>query len=301
MDDRVIKSDAEVGAITFLADGSTLAGTCRDGKVRLWDARSGALKRSFAWNKGDAVVTFSSGLLATVGKDGSIQTWDLQSGELLRPVTSVGGKVRRAAYSTDRKLVAFSSRAPGNGSEDTMHLRDASGKERFAVPAGLGGTSAMAISPGGEFLAAASFDTNVRAWSSRNGEMLRLIDELPVATFAMAFSPDGRYLAAAGVDRTVYLFDAKSWKLARKLSGQPEMISALAFSADSRLLLSGGFSELTVRNPVKVLLWDVDSGKVLRSLPSAQRVDSVAFSPDGALAAASCQQKSVSVWSLASR
>ena len=101
------------------------------------------------------------------------------------------------------------------------------------------------------------------------------------------------------MDRTVYLFDAKSWKLARKLSGQPEMISALAFSPDSRLLLSGGFSELTTRNPVRILLWDVEAGKVLRSLPSPQRVDTVAFSPDGALAAASYQLKNVSVWSLA--
>ena len=80
------------------------------------------------------------------------------------------------------------------------------------------------------------------------------------------FSPMAAYLAAAGVDRMVYLFDAKSWKLARKLSGQPEMISALAFSPDSRLLLSGGFSELTSRHPVKILLWDVVTGKLLRSL-----------------------------------
>ena len=298
--DRVIASDAEVGSVAF-PDGSTLAGTCRDGKLRLWDVKSGALKRSFPWNKGDTAVSLSSsaGLLAAVGKDGSIQSWDLESGAPLRPMPGPTQKVRRLVFAADRKMVAGSSRATGSGSEDTVHLWDASGKERFAVPAGLGGTSAIAISPGGESLVAASYDTNVRAWSSRDGELLRLIDELPVAIFALAFSPDGRYLAAAGVDRTVYLFDAKSWKLARKLSGQPEMISALAFSPDSRLLLSGGFSELTTRNPVKILLWDVAAGKVLRSLPSAQRVDSVAFSPDGALAAAACQLKTVSIWSMA--
>ena len=73
MEDRVITADAEVGAIAFLADGKTLAGVCRDGKLRLWDARSGALKRSLAWNGAgtkDALVTLSpaAGVLATVGK-----------------------------------------------------------------------------------------------------------------------------------------------------------------------------------------------------------------------------------------
>ena len=123
------------------------------------------------------------------------------------------------------------------------------------------------------------------------------MEELPVATFALVFSPDGRYLAAAGVDRTIYLFDARSWQIARKLSGQPEMISALAFSPDGRLLASGGFSELTYENPVKVLLWDVASGKVARSVTAPHRVESVAFSPDGALLAVSNREKAVRLWS----
>ena len=142
--DRVIASDAEVGAIAFLADGSTLAGSCRDGKLRLWDVRSGALKRSFPWDKGDTVVTISAGagLLAAVGKEGGIRTWNLQSGEPPRPISGPTQKVRRLAFSADRSLMAVSTRPQGNGSEDTVRLLDASGKERFAVPAGLGGTSA---------------------------------------------------------------------------------------------------------------------------------------------------------------
>jgi WD40 repeat protein len=119
-----------------------------------------------------------------------------------------------------------------------------------------------------------------------------------VAIFAMAFSPDGKYLAAAGVDRIVYLFDAKTWNVAHKLTGQPEMISALAFSSDSRMLVTGGFSEFTVKNPVKVLVWEIASGKVMRSVDASQRVESVAFSPNARLFAVANQQKTVSVWTL---
>ena len=59
------------------------------------------------------------------------------------------------------------------------------------MPGGIGGTSALAISPDGSILAAGSYDTNVRAWTTRNGELLRLIEDLPVAMFAMAFTKDG--------------------------------------------------------------------------------------------------------------
>jgi len=50
MADRVIASDSEVGAIAFVGGANTLAGVCRDGQLRLWDAGSGVLKRSLPWD-----------------------------------------------------------------------------------------------------------------------------------------------------------------------------------------------------------------------------------------------------------
>ena len=169
------------------------------------------------------------------------------------------------------------------------------------MPAGVGGTSVLAFSPDGERLVAGSYDTNLRAWSSRNGELLRLIEEIPVATFAAVFSPDGKTLATAGADRMVYLWDAKTFKLRAKLPEQPEMISALAFSPDGRLLMTGGFSEVTNRAPVKVMIWDVASRKVVRSMDAPHQVGSVAFSGDGTLAAATSSDDQIHVWSVPGR
>src|SRR5579862_2980162 len=100
MGDRVIASDSEVGAIAFLPGGNTLAGVCRDGKLRLWDAGSGVLQRSIPWEgagkKGDvATLASAAGVLATVGADGSIRTWDLRSGEAARSIAGPSQKVRR--------------------------------------------------------------------------------------------------------------------------------------------------------------------------------------------------------------
>jgi WD40 repeat protein len=176
-----------------------------------------------------------------------------------------------------------------------MRIWDASG-EKLALPAGVGGISALAFSPDGRTLVAAGFDTDIRAWSIRDGELLRLMDELPLATFAMAFSPDGKYLATGGADRIVYLWDTNTWKISRKLSGQPELINALAFSPDGRILLTGGFSEFAMQNPVKALLWDIQSGKPFRSMPIAHTVRSAAFSAEGDRVAIAGIDKTISIW-----
>ena len=145
---------------------------------------------------------------------------------------------------------------------------------------------------------AADSDTNVRVWSTRNGELLRLIDELPVTTFALAFSPDGKYLASGGVDRILYLWDAKTWKLLRKMPGQPEMISSLAFSPNGRFIVTGGFNDISSREPVSILLRDVMSGSVVRTIPSPQRVGNTEFSPDGKYLATTNRDNAISLWRL---
>jgi WD40 repeat protein len=295
--DRNLTVEAEVNAVGFSPDGS-LAAICRDGKLRILDPQSGAVRSSLAWEKTDASPTLANPEFATIANDGAVKLWDVKESRLRRRVATVPQRSRQVAISADQTLIATSSLTPDGRSEQTLYVWDIAGLRRVAVPAGLGGTSAIAFSPDGATVAAASYDANVRVFSTRNGELLRLIDEVLVATFAMQFSPDGRYLATAGADRTLYLWDAKTWKLARKLTGQPELISALAFSKDGRYLATGGFNEITVRHPVSVLLWDTASGKVLRKLPAPHRVNSVAFAPDHTALAAAWGEKTIGLFSV---
>jgi WD40 repeat protein len=299
-----IVCEANVQTVAFSKDGSRLLGICQDGKLRAWDAKTGKPQAS-ANLEGGAGSEPARLVARSLTRDSfatrtgnSLQIRDGETGQIFRQFEDPELRLASATISADRALLAVSGRLPQATSEFTVELVDSSGKPRFRVPAGLGGISVMAVSPDGKTLVAGGFDADLRAWSTANGELLRHIQELNVAMFAMDFSPDGRYLATAGADRTVYLWDTKTWKISRKLTGQAEMISALSFSPDSRLLLTGGFNAVTLKHPVEVLLWQVETGKILRRMPVSQRVESVAFSPDARMGAASVGTTKVFLWTL---
>lgn len=294
--DRKIASEQGVSAVAFSADGSMLRGLCQDHKLRAWDVSAGTLRQTVDLEKGDTSPVLTGTGLTTVGQDGTVKIWDLAGGKVSARLRPAGLRARRLAVSSDGLLFAANVKASDEASETAVRLLDGAGRERFVVPSGLGGVASLAISPDGTQVVAASYDADVRAWNARNGELLRLIDELPVSMFAMQFSPDGKWLAAAGADRIVYLFDTKTWRIARKLEGQPEMISALAFSPDGRRMITGGFSVYTVKRPVKVIIWNVASGKPERTLDASRQVRSVAFSPDGRTAAVATGEKAIDVW-----
>ncbi len=299
--DRVIQSDAIVREVAFTSDGAALAGACMDRKVRVWELSSGKVKLTMPTDEGDRIAAMppASDVLATIGKDGQLKTWNLQTGKVGIRLPGSTPRTTDLAISPDRRLLVSSEPAAGNRSEEVVHIWETDARERVQIPGGIGGTAAFAISPDSAIIVASSYDTNVRAWNARNGELLALIEELPVSMFAMAFSPDGKTLATGGADRIVYLWNTKTWKLIRKFTGQREMISALAFSPNGKLLLTGGFNVITVKHPVDVLLRDVASGKVVRTVPAAHQVGSVAFAPNGKLAAFTDGQKCINLLTIA--
>jgi WD40 repeat protein len=75
------------------------------------------------------------------------------------------------------------------------------------------------------------------------------------------------------------------------------VISALRFSSDGKLLATGGFDDDTVRNPVKVILFNAATGAALRTLDAPHTVRSLEFSADSAWFAASYGVKRISLWS----
>jgi WD40 repeat protein len=183
----------------------------------------------------------------------------------------------------------------------------ADGRVRYELPEHAAPVWAVAYSPDGARLAAASgclpamVDPaiedrigEVKIWDLSKARAaptsrLRLIGhEYGVAS--LAFSPDGATLATGGFDRGVKLWDAARGGLRAELEGHKGWVAALAFSPDGSLLATGSHDQ-TIR------LWDAADGRprgVLRG--HTGNVYSVAFSPDGSLLASGSLDGAVRLW-----
>ena len=149
--------------------------------------------------------------------------------------------------------------------------------------------TSVAWSRDGKGLLTGGKDGGVYLWDAASCRPLRRLATHPGGVLAVAWSPDARLVAFAGLDSTVRVVDTFSGAAVHTLDGHVGHVYSLAFSPDGKTLASGGGRWLERRavapdNPGKpeVKLWEVSTGRELRSWPAGQwDVTGLAFRPGG--------------------
>jgi WD40 repeat protein len=198
--------------------------------------------------------------VASGGKEGHVKIWSAGSRRLYRPIVAFPHAVYSVAYSPS------GSRLAAAGEDGIVNIYDT---DDFAVIASRQLTNVVydvAWSPDGKLLATAQGDGTLQVLSTESSSLT------PVALLAgvqghrgrvraVAWSPDGRWIASGGEDQLIKVWEVEDGglrvNLAHTLDEQGTEITDLDFFPTGLLV--------SVGPDTKVIVWDVEAGRMLRS------------------------------------
>lgn len=279
---------AAVNCVAWSPDGTRVLCGSKDRTARVFDAASGDLLGTVE-HEGWVTACAWSGdgkWLATGSEDNLVKVWDAGTFELRATLRGHTLGIGTLAFESDGMLLSA-------GADMVVKRWDVgaldAGGVRFKDSSGC---YAALFTPDGERIWTCAYDGTIGAWDAKSGVLVHDVAAHPSDKSAntLSMTRDGSVVASCSYDGTVKLWDAKSGALVKALAA-PGPVYHAAIAPDGALVACVGQG-----NP-DVHVIDVATGAAVRELDTTPSgLNSVVFSPDGELIAASGTRGMVRVW-----
>eukprot|EP01102_Stenamoeba_stenopodia_P015154 TRINITY_DN5139_c0_g1_i2.p1 TRINITY_DN5139_c0_g1~~TRINITY_DN5139_c0_g1_i2.p1 ORF type:complete len:477 (-),score=88.43 TRINITY_DN5139_c0_g1_i2:30-1460(-) len=198
----------EINDIKFNVMGSIFATGSNDKIIKLWDARSGALRSKLSGSVQSVMyVSFSPNeeMVLGAGNDNAVRTWSVEQCRQRHTLTGHTAKVYAAEFTSD------SSRVVSGSHDRTLKVWDLAKGYCTRTIFCFSSCNDLAINSAGSVIASAHLDGSVRLWDIRQGDAIRdlAIHQKPITSCAI--SSDGRHVITLSRDNTMKMTDLRTF------------------------------------------------------------------------------------------
>ncbi|KAL5632100.1 hypothetical protein ACGC1H_000203 [Rhizoctonia solani] len=265
--------------------------------INVWDAQNGEMKLGpleghTHWISAITLSPDGSRIISACG-GGLVCTWDArQHNPAPNSISTRTSGISSASFSPDGQQFV-------SGSEDgSLNIWDCHTGAMIVGPIKAHTAEIIGIDFLNDCVVSGSEDGMVTVCHAMSGEVLRSLTIAPGHHIrCIKSSPNGNLIATGSwLDRfsEINLWDAQTGTtVLGPLTDLGELISSVQFSRDgTRIAASSGHTG------TRIVVWDVSDGRNLFSLPTGHTkyVNSVSFSPNGALLASGSFDSTIIVW-----
>ncbi len=305
---RELAAPAVAADVQYSSDGRILLSTGYDRIAQLWDATTGALRRSFGDCGPRSEVGKRFPCVAALAPDGAYvaiardnhpaDLLETDRGAVVASLRDLPGTARHIAFNVDGSRVLTIQGESAVGIWD-VH----SGKSIFRLPDGQARVHAATMRRDGEYLLVTSgepFGSEVSEWRLSSGELVLKLPAARYRTGLAGYSPDGS---------RIFTQEGGEIKLWRGMHEPPLVLSgpeAASITMGGRIndvarFSSDGqrFIRIAVRDDAMAAdVWDAVTGEVALTLGHGRFSSETPISPDGRYAAIG--NNPIAIWNVAS-